>query len=339
MQTPEAEAAAGPRDTRLIAARAWVTQQLGEGVGDWRPASSDASFRRYFRVESGERTYVVMDAPPEREDCRPYVRVARMLREAGVHVPEVLAQDLAQGFLLLTDLGERTYLQALDEDNADALFSDALDALIKWQLASRPDVLPAYDRALLDGELRLFPEWYVGRHLRLTLTPKQHQVLETAFTRLVDAALAQPKVYVHRDYMPRNLMVCAPNPGVLDFQDAVYGPIAYDVLSLFKDAFISWDEQRVVAWMRLYRDKAARAGLPVPRDFAEFRRACDWIGLQRHLKVAGIFARICHRDGKPHYLADIPRFLGYIRQSARRYPEFTPLLGLLDELDAAGAAQ
>lgn len=320
-------------ETRLNALRDWTARQIAADIQGWRPASSDASFRRYFRVQAGGHSYVVMDAPPGQEDCRPFVHVAHLLQQAGVHVPEILAQDFAQGFLLLGDLGEQTYLQVLDGNNADRLFGDAIDALIRWQLATREGVLPEYDRALLHRELRLFADWYVARHLRLDLSTAQREVLESTFVQLERDALAQPRVYVHRDYMPRNLMVSTPNPGVLDFQDAVHGPIAYDVLSLFKDAFISWDERRILDWLRCYRERAERAGLPVPRDFADFRRACDWIGLQRHLKVIGIFARICHRDGKPRYLEDIPRFLGYIRAAARRYPEFSPLLRLLDSLD------
>jgi aminoglycoside/choline kinase family phosphotransferase len=273
-----------------------------------------------------------MDAPPEREDCRPFVRVAGMLQEAGVHAPRVLAQDLGQGFLLLTDLGTRTYLEELNPDNAAQLFGDAADALLRWQLATRPGTLPPYDEALLRREMNLFPEWYVGRHLQKTLSPAQGEALQTIFRRLVESALAQPVVYVHRDYMPRNLMVCEPNPGVLDFQDAVIGPITYDAVSLLRDAFISWEEERVLDWTARYWEKAKRAGLPVAADFAEFWRAFEWMGLQRHLKVLGIFARINYRDGKPKYLTDTPRFIAYARATAKRYGELAPLTRLLDEL-------
>jgi aminoglycoside/choline kinase family phosphotransferase len=273
-----------------------------------------------------------MDAPPAQEDCRPFVRVARMLQEAGVNAPQVLAQDLSQGFLLLTDLGTRTYLDELSESNAAALFADATDALLRWQLATRPGELPPYDEALLRRELNLFPEWYVGRHLRKELSPARKTALENIFQQLVRSALAQPVVYVHRDYMPRNLMVCEPNPGVLDFQDAVLGPITYDVVSLMRDAFISWDEERVLDCAARYWEKARRASLPVAGDFAEFWRAFEWMGLQRHLKVLGIFARINYRDGKPKYLADTPRFIAYARLVSTRYRELAPLARLLDEL-------
>jgi aminoglycoside/choline kinase family phosphotransferase len=320
-------------DSRRAAVERWLAKELRGAAFTLTPASEDASFRRYWRaaLEDG-RSYVAMDAPPDKEDCRPFVRVARMLAEAGVHAPEVLAQDLGQGFLLLTDLGTRTYLQVLNADNAPQLFADATDALIRWQLATRAGELPPYDEALLRRELGLFPEWYVGKHLKKSLSPSQQQVLETLFSTLVKSALAQPVVYVHRDYMPRNLMVCEPNPGVLDFQDAVLGPITYDMVCLMRDAFISWDEERVLDWCVRYWEKAKRAGLPVAADFGEFWRALEWMGLQRHLKVLGIFARINYRDGKPKYLADTPRFLNYARDVSRRYAALAPLTRLLDEL-------
>jgi aminoglycoside/choline kinase family phosphotransferase len=324
-------------DVRRDAAQAWVAGKLSTDLGaapfTLTPASADASFRRYWRATLADgRTYVVMDAPPAHEDCRPFLRVARMLQEAGVNAPQVLAQDLSQGFLLLTDLGTRTYLDELSESNAAALFADATDALLRWQLATRPGELPPYDEALLRRELNLFPEWYVGRHLRKELSPAQKTALENIFQQLVRSALAQPVVYVHRDYMPRNLMVCEPNPGVLDFQDAVLGPITYDVVSLMRDAFISWDEERVLDCAARYWEKARRASLPVAGDFAEFWRAFEWMGLQRHLKVLGIFARINYRDGKPKYLGDTPRFIAYARLVSTRYRELAPLARLLDEL-------
>jgi len=324
-------------DVRRDAAQAWAATQLSQELRgapfSFTPASADASFRRYWRatLEDG-RTYVVMDAPPEREDCRPFVRVAGMLHAAGLNAPRVLAQDLDHGFLLLTDLGTRTYLEELNPTNAAALFADATDALLRWQLASRPGELPPYDEALLRREMSLFPEWYVARHLKKELSGEQKTSLEKVFALLVQSALAQPAVYVHRDYMPRNLMVCEPNPGVLDFQDAVLGPITYDMVSLVRDAFISWNEEQVLDWSARYWEKAKRAGLPVAADFAEFWRGFEWMGLQRHLKVLGIFARINYRDGKPKYLADTPRFLGYARATAQRYAALSPLLRLLDEL-------
>lgn len=299
------------------------------------PASADASFRRYFRlqVSGGARTYIVMDAPPGHEDCRPFVRVAGLLRAAGVNAPEVLAQDVDRGFLLLTDLGTRTYLDVLDADNADGLFRDAVEALLKWQLASRPGELPPYDEALLQREADLFPDWYVARHLGIMLTEAQRQTLMQVVATVLRNNLAQPSVFVHRDFMPRNLMLCEPNPGVLDFQDAVMGPISYDLASLFRDAFISWEEERVLDWTIRYWEKARLAGLPVDADFSTFYRDLEWMGLQRHLKVLGIFARLNYRDGKAAYLADTPRFVAYVRSVAARYRELTPLLRLFDDLE------
>ena len=274
-----------------------------------------------------------MDAPPPQEDCRPFVRIAALLHAAGVHVPQIIAHDLDRGYLLLSDLGTKTYLDVINAENADGLFREAIDALIKWQLASRPDVLPPYDDALLRREMNLFPDWYVARHLKRELTAAQQQVLANAMNLLANSVLAQPCVYVHRDYMPRNLMLSTPNPGVLDFQDAVYGPITYDVASLFRDAFLSWPEERVIDWSARYWEKARAAGLPVRADFGEFWHDLEWMGLQRHLKVLGIFARINYRDGKPHYLKDTPRFIAYVRAVANRYRPFGPLLKLFDELE------
>ena len=313
---------------------AWVAGVLKVASPVLAPASADASFRRYFRTSTGGRSFVIMDAPPEQVDCRPFVHVAGLLREAGLHGPDILAQDLPRGFLLLEDLGPRTYLDAFRASAADAerLFADALAALLLWQRASRPGVLPPFDRAFLHGEMMLYPEWYVAKHLQLELSVQETAVLQDAFRLLEDSALAQPQVYMHRDYMPRNLMLSEPNPGVLDFQDAVHGPITYDVASLFKDAFFSWPEEQVTAWRRQYRERALRAGLPV-QELAEFERACDWIGMQRHLKILGLFARIHYRDGKPQYLQDTPRFLTYIRGTGSLYKEFTPLLRLMDSLE------
>ena len=325
-----------PNDARLEQVIAWLAslpRQHGIEPATLAVASADASFRRYFRVVAGSKTRIVMDAPPGKEDVRPFVHVATLMRAAGLNAPEIIEADESQGFLLLSDLGRETYLAVLNEANAPQLFSDAIDALVRWQLASRPGELPRYDEALLRRELELFPDWYVARHLKHELTPAQRDVLETMFRRILASNLAQPAVYVHRDYMPRNLMVAAPNPGVLDFQDAVMGPIAYDVASLFRDAFISWEEERVIDWTIRYWERARRAGLPVAADFGSFWRDFEWMGLQRHLKVLGIFARINYRDGKPHYLADTPRFIDYVRSVARRYDELTPLARLLDELE------
>jgi aminoglycoside/choline kinase family phosphotransferase len=311
----------------------WIEARLNASPLVLEPASADASFRRYFRVRAAGLSLIVMDAPPEHEDCRPFVRVARLLAEAGVHVPRVIAKDLEQGFLLLSDLGTTSYLQALKNDTADELFRDAIDALLRWQLASRPDALPPYDEALLMREMKLFPEWYLQRHLGLTLNPAQQRALDAVFALILNNNLAQPAVYVHRDYMPRNLMVCEPNPGVLDFQDAVYGQITYDVASLFRDAFVSWDEERVLDWTARYWEKAKRAGLPVDSDFGSFYRDFEWMGLQRHLKVLGIFARLHYRDGKCGYLEDASRFVGYVRAVALRYNPLRPLLTLLDAIE------
>jgi hypothetical protein len=320
--------------------RAQQLQQWLEDIGERRAftleaASSDASFRRYFRqrlVDCGT-TRIVMDAPPEHEDCRPFVKVAGLLAQAGLHCPTVLAQDLERGFLLLSDLGTQTYLDVLNESNADALFADAIEALLAWQLHSRPDVLPPYDEALLRRELNLFPDWYLARHLQIELGEAQRQTLESVFAQILASNLAQPRVFVHRDYMPRNLMLSTPNPGVLDFQDAVYGPISYDVASLFKDAFVSWEEDRVLDWTIRYWEKARARGLPVDPDFAAFYRDFEWMGLQRHLKVLGIFARINYRDGKPRYLQDTPRFVAYVRRVVERYRELAPLARLLDDFE------
>ncbi len=321
-------------DSRLAALERWLAGTPAGPELKLAPASADASFRRYFRATLPDgRSYVAMDAPPDKEDCRPFVRVAQLLRDAGVHAPRIHAQDFAQGFLLLDDLGRVTYLEALNEGNAAPLMRDAIAALVKWQLATRPGMLPPYDEALLRREMALFPEWYAGRHLGLALSAAQGEALEAVCALLAKSALAQPAVYVHRDYMPRNLMVSDPNPGVLDFQDAVIGPISYDIVCLMRDAFISWDEERVLDWTVRYWEQARKASLPVPADFADFWRDFEWMGLQRHLKVLGIFARLTHRDGKPQYVADTPRFVGYARAVARRYAALAPLARLLDRLE------
>jgi N-acetylmuramate 1-kinase len=326
-------------DLRLRALSAWLRAQPGEwsiDLASLRPASVDASFRRYFRVDApghAGRTLIVMDAPPEKEDTRPFIRIAELLAQAGLHAPAIVARDVTQGYLLLSDLGSDTYLMALNAENADALFADAISALVKWQLASRPGVLPSYDEALLRREVELFPDWYVDRHLQQALTEAQRQTFDQQVRLILDACLAQPAVYVHRDYMPRNLMVATPNPGILDFQDAVFGPITYDMASLMRDAFISWEEERVLDWTVRYWQAARAAGLPVDQDFSDFYRAFEWMGLQRHLKVLGIFARIQYRDGKPQYLVDTPRFVRYVRSVTQRYSALRPLARLFDALE------
>jgi hypothetical protein len=340
--TGDAPGDPAPNDPRLDALRIWLTAlppAQAVDVATLAPASADASFRRYFRVRRADgTTAIAMDAPPEREDCRPFIHVAGLMAEAGVVAPRVLAQDLARGFLLLTDLGDRTYLSVLDPADPTAawpLMSDAIDALVAWQRVSREGELPPYDEALLRRELGLYPEWYVGRHLGATLDDKQRNVLAHAFDAIVANNLAEARVFVHRDFMPRNLMVgpTGANPGVLDFQDAVYGPISYDIACLFKDAFLSWEEDFVLDGTVRYWERAKKAGLPVPADFGDFYRDVEWMGLQRHLKVLGIFARINHRDGKPHYLVDTPRFVDYVRATANRYRALGPLLKLVDALE------
>lgn len=321
---------------RIDELHAWLGPRLPASDYTLEPASADASFRRYFRAKVGDRTWVVMDAPPAHEDCRPFVRIAGLLHEAGLNAPQILDQDLDRGFLLLSDLGVTTYLAALRDrpEDAPSLFDDALEALVIWQLSSRPDVLPPYDDALLRRELGLFPEWYLGRHLSLELSQAETKTIADVFDVLVANVLAQPKAFVHRDYMPRNLMVTNPNPGILDFQDAVYGPLTYDVASLFRDAFISWEERQVLDWTIRYWERARKSGLPVNPDFAEFYRDVEWMGMQRHLKVLGIFARLRYRDGKQGYLEDTPRFLKYVRATAERYGELRRLVPLLDRIEA-----
>ena len=321
-------------DDRFRALDAWLRVQLADEPFRIERASADASFRRYFRVFLGGRTLIAMDAPPEREDSRQFVRVARLLREAGLHAPGIVTHDFAQGFLLVTDLGTRLYLQALQEGDPRALFADATTALVRWQAASKPGVLPEYDATLLGREIALFPDWYIARHLGVTLSDAQRESLEGVFRAILERNLSESRVYVHRDFMPRNLMVSQPNPGVLDFQDAVHGPISYDVACLYRDAFLSWDEEVVLDGTIRYWEKARAARLPVPTDFGDFWRDVEWMGLQRHLKVLGIFARLNYRDGKAHYLGDTPRFIGYVRHAVSRYDELAPLGRLLDELRA-----
>ncbi|OZA29878.1 MAG: aminoglycoside phosphotransferase [Hydrogenophilales bacterium 17-64-11] len=322
---------------RLQAIQDWAARQLGGDSLDIAPASADASFRRYFRVTAKGRDYIVMDAPPAHEDCRPFIAVARLFDEAGVHVPQVLAQDLQQGFLLLTDLGNATYLSALNEAAlnqgvANELYLASNDALIRIQQASRPGVLAEYDRALLTRELMLFPEWYVAKHLGVAMKDEQKTILDTVFERLLVNNLAQPQVYVHRDWHSRNLMVSDPNPGILDFQDAVYGPITYDLASIYRDAYVQWDEEMQLDWVIRYWEKARAAHLPVREDFGAFWRDFEWMGAQRQIKVLGIFARLYHRDGKDGYLKDMPLVMHYLRKVCERYDELKPLLFLLDGL-------
>ncbi|HTS21919.1 MAG TPA: phosphotransferase [Casimicrobiaceae bacterium] len=331
-------------DARLAALSSWLSGVLPSPAVAIAPASEDASFRRYFRVTLGRgsavpgrgepaSTLIAMDAPPSREDCRPFVSVAALLRDAGVHAPAVLAADFEQGFLLLTDLGTRTYLQALTPANASALYEDASATLVRWQAASREGLLPAYDRTLLKRELDLFPDWYVAKHLGVDLSAAHKATLEAAFAKILENNLAQPAVFVHRDYHSRNLMLTEPNPGVLDFQDAVFGPITYDLVSLLRDAYVEWDEERQIDWAARYWQSARAARLPVREDFGDFWRDFEWMGVQRQLKVLGIFARLYHRDGKAGYLKDLPRVMGYLRAACARYRDLVPLLRLVDALE------
>ncbi|MDD4963287.1 MAG: phosphotransferase [Gallionella sp.] len=308
----------------------WLNSQFPADSYTLAPAAADASFRRYFRATFADKTLIVMDAPPEHEDCRPFIHVAELFEATGVHVPHIHAQDLAQGFLLLSDLGNTTYLQALNAQTAKPLYTAACDALIQLQLGARTAELPAYDEALLRREMQLFPDWYLAKHLEITMTDAQQAKLAQVFDRILANNLAQPCVYVHRDYHSRNLMVSAPNPGVLDFQDAVFGPITYDLASLFKEAYIQWDEELVMDWLIRYWEKARKAGLPVRADFGEFYRDYEMMGVQRHLKVLGIFARLYHRDGKAGYLNDMPLVMHYLRAACVRYIDLKPLLNLLD---------
>ena len=336
------------RDVRLDALTAWLNSVLPAPMASIAPASSDASFRRYFRVKLSEpsavadraepaSSLIAMDAPPPQENCRPYVAVAQLLASAGVHAPAILAADLERGFLLTTDLGTRMYLDALDDESAPKLYRDASAALVRWQRASREDALPPYDKVLLRRELDLFPDWYVARHLGVALSERQRMTLETAFELILANNLAQPRVFVHRDYHSRNLMLTEPNPGVVDFQDAVFGPVTYDLVSLLRDAYIEWDEERQLDWAARYWEQARAACLPVAPDFAAFWRDFEWMGVQRQLKVLGIFARLYYRDGKAAYLDDMPRVLAYLRGACARHGALAPLAALIDELEDRAA--
>ncbi|ALM84451.1 aminoglycoside phosphotransferase family protein [Bordetella sp. N] len=331
-------------DPRQDQIRLWLRSlpaELGLDIASLAPASSDASFRRYFRLNAAAGSLIVMDAPPEQEDCRPFIHVAGLLDDAGLNVPRILAQELAQGLLLLTDLGRQTYYQriqaGLPDTELQTLYRQALAALVRLQQSATTD-LPAYDTARLATELELFPEWYVDRHHGMQLDDKTRQDLDRIFALLSASNGAQPPVLVHRDFHSPNLMVCdedryGPNPGVIDFQDALAGPITYDLASLVTDARTTWEEPQQLDWAIRYWEMARAAGLPVEADFADFHRAYEWMGLQRNLRILGVFARLHHRDGKANYLAHIPRVNTYVRQVAARYGVFTPLLRLLDKLD------
>ncbi len=325
---------------RLARLTIWIRSVLPAPLIDLQPASADASFRRYFRASTDAGSFIVMDAPPSHEDCTPFIHVARLFRAAGANTPEILAENRAEGFLLLSDFGDTTYLAALNADKAcaDRLYLDANATLIRIQSASRADELPAYDAALLMREMRLFPDWYLSRHLGISLDEAQQRVLENTFNAILANNLAQPQVYVHRDWHTRNLMCTnTDNPGVLDFQDAVHGPITYDLVSIYKDAYIRWDEDRVLDWLVRYWQAARKAGLPVNVDFGEFYRDFEWMGMQRHIKVLGIFSRLCHRDGKTGYLKDMPLVMDYLRKACARYNGLGDFLRLLDAIEGKQA--
>ncbi len=340
------EAAAAPVTwldaSREAAFLRWFTplcEQHGLAASSLAPASADASFRRYLRVHGAVRSLIVMDAPPPQEDVRAFLDIARRIHAAGLHAPEVLAADAHQGFVLLSDLGSTLYLDALRDAGAartDALMREALAALVRWQQCVDATGLPRYDEALLQRELALFPEWCVQREYGITWSPTQRDQWQRLCALLVRSALAQPRVAVHRDWMARNLMVAEPNPGILDFQDAVVGPVTYDIASLLRDAFISWDEQREIDWAARWWQQARQAGVlgehAMASDFGECWRALEWMGLQRHLKVLGIFCRLKHRDAKPVYATDLPRFFAYAARVALRYHELRPLLALIEPM-------
>lgn len=317
---------------RLEQLNHWLQRDLRLPPYAIAPASSDASFRRYFRVTFDGESRIVMDAPPVQEDTGPFVRIARRLREIGLNVPEILAEEPGQGFLLLSDLGSQQYLSVLDEQNVERLYGDALGALSILQACGPgAEELPPYDEAQLLREMELFREWYLGRHLGLTLTAAEQQVLDRTFRLLAASALEQPRVSVHRDYHSRNLMVAPHNPGILDFQDAMFGPVTYDLVSLLRDCYIAWPQALVEEWVLGYQDLALHSGILRDHDEERFLRWFDLMGVQRHFKASGIFARLNHRDGKPGYLKDIPRTLGYVQAVAERYPELHELATLLQE--------
>jgi N-acetylmuramate 1-kinase len=329
-----------PRQTVFDAWLAPLQDKYQLQAATLRFAAADADFRRYLRIDGAMGTFIIMDAPPEKMVCDAYVRCAGLVQAAGLKGPQVLEWSAASGFMLLTDLGDLTLMQTIQPDAPPPAkaYQDAVDVLLQWQLSSKPDTLPAYDRALLLREMELYPQWYVAEHRHFTLDATQRKVLDTAFATIVDHNLAWPSVFVHRDFMPRNLMTPRSSDpdqrlGVLDFQDAVYGPITYDIASLVRDAFVTWEEDFCLDIVIRYWEKARKAGLPVGDDFGAFYQAVEWMGLQRHIKIAGIFARLTLRDCKPKYLADTPRFIEYIRSTCSRYMALKPLLRLVEKID------
>jgi len=336
-----ASASAATDDARLNLLKQWLATLSLVDAASARPASADASFRRYFRVDvlaaaqaEHGATLIVMDAPPERENVPAFIQVDELFAAAGVSVPAIVARDVERGFLLLSDLGTTTYLQALDHDNAAALYAEALQSLVRIQQSSAPGVLPEFDRAFMLRELKLFPEWFIGRHLGATLTDAQSAELDKVFDAILANCLSQQQVYMHRDFHSRNLMwMDEHNPGILDFQDAVYGPITYDIASLLRDAYVQWDEEMVLDWVIRYWQHAKSVGLPVNRDIDSFYKDFEYMALQRHLKILGIFCRLNYRDDKPLYMGDLPTVLDYVRKTANRYKDLKPLVRLLDALE------
>ena len=320
-------------DQRLEQLKVWLNTN-GITYQDIAPASADASFRRYFRITDDGKTFIVMDAPPEKEDCQPFIHIAKLLLERGLNVPEILQQDLEQGFLLLSDLGTTVFLSELNNDMVDEMYIAAMNSLLLLQNNNNPD-LPAYDETLLRTEMALFPDWYLEKQLNITVTDEIKETLEQAFAILVENALSQPQVCVHRDYHSRNLMVNQNNPekpGVIDFQDAVIGAVTYDLVSLLKDCYIHWPREKVETWVKYFYTQATSLNIISSVSFDEFLRWFDLMGLQRHIKVAGIFSRLYHRDGKDGYLNDIPLTMDYIFDVLERYPEFKPLQTLLRKI-------
>ncbi len=331
-------------DQRLMALKQWVAQlpaNLGIKVDSIQVASADASFRRYFRAQlndsssvASQKTVILMDSPPAKEPIQSFLHIAGLLKTAGVRVPGVWASDPAQGFILLDDFGDTVYLDVLNSESASALYQEAIDALLNMQAKAEPSSLPRYDQALLAKELALFPDWYIKVHKKVTLTAAQQTVLDKAFAALLANNVAQPCTFVHRDFHSRNLMlVKGQNPGIIDFQDAVFGPITYDLVSLLRDAYVQWDEEQVLDWTIRYWEQARKAKLPVPELFGDFYRDFEWMGLQRHLKVLGIFARLNHRDGKSRYLADMPLVLHYVQKVCQRYIALGPLAQLIQQIE------
>ncbi len=340
ISTPNTPASPVP-DTRLAQLTTWLAPLGLVDITSIRPASADASQRRYFRFDVVESmrakvgdTLIAMDAPPERENVPAFVKVAELLLDAGVTVPAIVAQDVPNGFLLLSDLGTTMYLSRIDVDNASFMYSDAVDAMIKFQLASQPDVLPEFNRAIIERDLIQFPEWYVGKHLGITLTDAQLDTIKKVFEAIISNVMAQQQVFMHRDFHSRNLMFMEQgNPGVLDFQDAMFGPITYDLGSLLRDAYIQWDEEQVLDWVVRYWQRAKQLGLPVNPNIDDFYRDFEFMALQRHVKNLGTFCRLNYRDGKPNYMGDIPILLDYVRKTCNRYIELKPLARLLDTLE------